>query len=123
MATMPDHRSVCEPAATIAEMLIYLPDAEQRRQLEEYRVEFEAVHGRTDVTKRYTSTWPQALQDSLIKQDARRYFDGLPPFVKAYLRGKMDIAASKGKLDDMPEELLRLYASHGMILDHEVRDR
>jgi hypothetical protein len=109
---------------TLAEMLfVYLADPMKRRELEEYRVEFEAVHGPTDLTKRYTSTWPQAQQDWLIKNDTKRYFDGLPPFAKAYLRGKMEIAALDGKLDDMPDNLLRLFIERQMTLDHESRRR
>ncbi len=106
---------------TLAEMLFYLDTPAKRRQLEEYRIEFEEVFGPTDLTRRYTSTWPPAQQEWLIRYDAKRWFDGLPPFAKAFLRAKMEIAARKGTLDNMPDNLLRLYMSRGMILDHEVR--
>lgn len=109
---------------TLAEMLFYhSPNPATRRQLEQYRIDFEAVHGQTDLTKRYTSTWQVAQQNWLLQHDPKRYFDGLPPFAKAYLRGKMEIEARKGKLDDMPDSLLRLFIQKQMVLDHETRGR
>jgi hypothetical protein len=108
---------------TLAEMLIYLPDAAKRRELEKFRIDFEQTHGSTDLTKRYTSTWPEAQQNWLLKHDIKRWFDGLPPFVKAYLRGKMQLAARDGSLDDMPDNMLRLFVSGQMLLDDEVRGR
>jgi hypothetical protein len=99
---------------TLAEMLFFLSDATKRHELEEFRKKYEAVNGPTDLTKRYTSTWPQAHQDWLVINDTKRWFDGLPPFVRAYLRGKMELVAHEGRLDDMPDELVRLYASGGM---------
>src|SRR6516162_3873399 len=107
---------------TLAEILLYYsPNPETRRRLEKYRLDFEAVHGPTDLTKRSTSTWPKAQQRWLIQHDVKRYFDGLPPFGKAYLREKMEVAARDGSLDDMPDVFLRLFTKKKMILDHERR--
>jgi hypothetical protein len=118
-----NQRNASQPK-TLAEMIFYRAStAEMRRGLEEYRIEFESLHGPTDLTKRYTSTWPAAQQDWLIEHDVKRYFDGLPPFGKAYLRGKMEIAAGKGNLDDMPDAMLRLFIQKQMILDHEQQRR
>ena len=102
---------------TLAELVFYLPDAARRRQLEAFRIKYEALNGPTDLTKRYTSTWPQAHRDWLIQNDPKRYFDGLPPFAKAFLKGKMEIAARDGNLDDMPDAFLRLFVSGQMELD------
>ena len=116
-------QSDSEEPETLAEILLYRsPNPETRRRLEKFRIDFEAIHGPTDLTRRYTSTWPVAHQRWLIKHDFKRYFDGLPPFGKAYLRAKMEIAASEGKLDDMPDGLLRIFIEKQMILEHE-RDR
>jgi hypothetical protein len=108
---------------TLAGMLCLHLDKTDFRQLEEYRIEFEAVYGPTNLTKRYTSTWPKAQQAWLIEHDTKAYFDGLPPFYKAYLRGKMELHARGGTLDDMPDSLLRLFVTKGMVLDHEKRHR
>ncbi len=108
---------------TLAELLFYLPDLDNRRELEKYRIDYEAVHGRTSLTKRYTSTWPVAQQEWLIRHDPKRYFDGLPPFAKAYIKGKMQIAASDGSLDNSPDHLLKLFVSGQMRLDCEPRQR
>jgi hypothetical protein len=122
---MPDRgraRDGTDQPQTLAEMILYYsPNPNTRRLLEEYRIKFEAVHGPTDLTKRYTSTWPRAQQNWLIKHDVKRWFDGLPPFGKAYLRGIMEIEAGKGKLDDMPDDLVRLFIQREMKLDHEQR--
>ena len=99
---------------TLAEILVYLSDTAKRRELEEFRIEYEALNGPTDLTRRYTSIWPEAQRDWLIRHDVKAYFDGLPPFAKAYFRGKMQLAARDGKLDDMPDNFLQLYVSGGM---------
>ena len=112
-----------ESPETLAETLFYLSDVKKRLELEEYRLRFEAEFGPTDLTRRYTSTWPQPQQDWLIKYDIKRWFDGLPSFAKAFLRGKLEVAARKGTLDNMPDNLLRLYLSREMVLDHETHSR
>lgn len=99
---------------TVAELLVYLPDPEKRKELEEFRVKYEALNGATDLTKHYTSMWPKPQQDWLFENHTKLWFDGLPPFAKAYLRGKMEIAANEGRLDDAPEKLLKLFVSGGM---------
>jgi hypothetical protein len=124
---MPDdgqgQNKTTEPA-TLAEMIFhYSPNPATRQRLEKFRIEFEALHGPTDLTKRYTSTWPIEQQNWLIRHDPKRYFDGLPPFGKAYIRGKMQMRATKGNLDDTPDGLLRIFIEKAMILDHEERRR
>ena len=112
-----------ETPQTLAEMLFPLCPPHKRSELEEFRIEFEAVHGPTDLTKRYTSTWPIEQQNWLVRNDIKRFFDGLPAFVKAYLKGKMELASRRGTLDNMPDRMLRLFVSGQMHLDHESRSR
>jgi hypothetical protein len=107
---------------TLAEMIFHCSsNPETRRRLEDCRIRFEAVHGPTDLTKRYTSTWPIAHQNWLMRHEPKRYFDGLPPFGKAYIRGMMENEASQGRLDDTPDGLLRVFIEKKMILDHEEK--
>lgn len=96
------------------------PNLERRRELEEYRIRFEAEHGPTDVTRIYTSMWPKAEREWLFKNDTKRWFGGLPPFAKGFLRDTMDVMASEGNLDSVPNRLLKLYVSKQMFLDHEI---
>ena len=103
---------------TVAELLFYLSNPKTRQELEEFRIEYEALNGPTDLTKHYTSTWPQARQDWLFENYTKLWFDGLPPFAKAYLRGKMELAARDGKLDDLSDKLLQLYVAGDMKLRH-----
>lgn len=110
-----------EAPETLAETLFYFADPKLRAELERFRIEFEARHGATDLTKRYTSTWPQVQQDWLLEHEAKRYFDGLPPFAKAFIKGKLQLAARHGNLDDMPTNFQRLYVTHQM--DINVRNR
>ena len=123
MAGTPDDcegpQRISGPPETLAEMLFHSCNEGNRHKIEEFRIKYEAVHGSTDLTKRYTSTWPAADQVWLMKHDIKRYFDGLPPFAKAYLKGKMQIVANDGRLDDVPDSYLRLFISGEMLLDYE----
>jgi len=94
---------------TLADFLVPLSGAESRTELERFRVEYEAAHGPTDLLKRYTSTWPLEQQQWLAEHEPRKWFDGLPPFAKAYFLGKIKAAAQTGKLDDVPDHFLRLF--------------
>jgi hypothetical protein len=105
----------------MAEMLFPLANADSRQKLEAWRIEYEQSHGPTDLTVRYTSTWLPAYQEWLIQHETRRYFDGLPPFAKAWIKGKFVGAAREGTLDDMPDEFLRLYLANEMRLDPPQR--
>jgi hypothetical protein len=102
--------------ATLAELLFPLDDADRRAELERFRIAFERKYGETDMTRYYTSMRPLAEQEWLLAQMPKRYFDGLPPFAKAYLKSKMDLAAAEGKLDDTPNCFLTLYARGHMRL-------
>jgi hypothetical protein len=110
-----------EPPQTLADLLFPLCAPHKRGELEQFRIEYEAVHGPTDLTRRYTSTWPIEQQDWLVRNDIKSFFDGLPPFAKAYLKGKMQLAGRRGTLDNMPNRMLQLFVSGRMHLDHESR--
>lgn len=95
---------------TIAELLYRLPTQTLRDELEEYRMSWEQAHGRrVDLTRRYTSTWPREQQNFLFHTDPKRYYDGLPPFVQDYIKGKMMLYARDGALDDAPEEYMQMF--------------
>ena len=105
---------------TLAELLYrWVADANARRELEDFRIKFEAEFGETDLTKRYTSTWPKQDREWLAVHHPQRYWDGLPPFVQAFIRQKMLASQRVGKLDDMPDEALRFYLSGGMKLKND----
>jgi hypothetical protein len=102
---------------TLADLLYYNgPDPTQRRELEEFRIAYEAEFGETDLTKRYTSLWPSDQQEWLLRTCPKRYYDGLPPFVQAFLKEKMHMAKRLGQMDDMPGSYLQLYLSGQMDL-------
>lgn len=104
---------------TLAELFFRFPDSRARLELEQFRIKFEAEHGETDITKRYTSFLPQEDQNWLADHYPKRYWDGLPPFVQAFLRNKMVAMHKAGKLDDTPAEALRLYLSGVMTVRHD----
>jgi len=89
-----------------------------RRELEEFRSEFEAEFGETDLARRYTSQLPIEQQEWLTKHYPKRYWDGLPPFLQAFYKGKMRLAHREGNIDDAPEDLLELYLKGQM----DIRD-
>lgn len=94
---------------TLADFLFPLFKPHLRAELEAYRVEWERLHGPTDLTRYYTSMWPVEARSFLWKTDPKRYFDGLPPFAQDWLRDKMELAAADGSLDDVGDTCLRLY--------------
>ena len=69
-------------------------------------------------TKHYTTTLQKEDQEWLIEHHPKRYWDGLPPFVQEFLRTKVVAAHQVGKLDDMPNEILRLYLSGQMTVGY-----
>ena len=107
--------------ATIADMLFPLSNPLSRTQLEDFRLSYEKAYGPTDLTKRYTSTWPRDQQSWLLKYQTKMYFEGLPSFAKAWIKGKLMGAAEAGTLDDMPENFLRLFAERELDLDPPKR--
>lgn len=98
----------------LCDVLIWMSDRRKRKDLEAFRIEYEKEHGPTDLTKRYTSLFPSEQQTWLWEHHTKRYWDGLPPFLQAYLRRNMEAAHRDGKLDDMPAGLLRLYLQKEM---------
>lgn len=114
--TVPREKSQGKPQ-TLAEILFWQDSPTLRKELEQFRVSYESEFGETDLTKRYTSTLPRAQQIFLIENFPKRFFDGLPPFVKAYWKGKMQSAAKEGRLDNWPDQLLRLFIQGQMQLD------
>jgi hypothetical protein len=103
---------------TLAEFLFRLSDPKARAELEQFRIAYENATEPTDLRLRYTSTWDIASQEWLLKHHAKRYWDGLPPFVQAYFREKLKSAASAGQLDDVPEPLRNLFLKRLMGSSH-----
>ncbi len=106
-----------EPVQTLSEILFRFGTPRLRRELENFRGKYEAEFGETDLTRRYTSTWPIDEQEWLIQNHPKRYWDGLPSFVQAFLKEKMVAAHRDGKLDDMPSSYLSLYLAGKMEID------
>ena len=93
---------------TVAETLFYLEDPKRRLELEQFRIDYEKKHGPTDLTKRYTCTWPAEGQEILREQDPKAYFEGFPDFVKAYIKRFAEKRKEIGVLDETPDDLLEL---------------
>lgn len=78
-----------------------MKSADDRQELEAFRVRYEGEHGRTDLAKRYTSLWPHDQQCLLFEHHPERWFDGLPPFVQAYFQQKVIEARTSGGLKSL----------------------
>lgn len=104
---------------SISDCLFYVDDVDTQEELEKYRKIYETAYGTTDLTKRYTSVWPDEQQEWLADNDPRAYFDGLPPFVKAFLKKEIKDSIGVGEGDLLPGFLVKLYMSGNMVLDHE----
>ena len=102
---------------TLSEIVFPLALArEYFHDLEEFRVQYENSHGKTDITRRFTSTLPVAHQRWLLTHEPKIWFEGLPEFIQAYLKTNMQLAARDGNLDDTPTELMQLFVSGQMNL-------
>jgi hypothetical protein len=102
---------------TFAELFCRFPNHRLRQELEEFRVDYENKFGPTDLTRRWTTTLSKPQQDWLAEHEPKRYWDGFPPFVQAYIKEKMKAAHRAGKVDDMPGRLLNLYLNGRMEVD------
>src|SRR5438552_19081483 len=97
----------------LASTICCFEDAELREELEKFRVSYERASGvTTDLTRRYTCTWPTEQQHWLLEKHQARVFEGWSSFVRACYTAKMSNARRCGRLDDMPGRMLALYG-HG----------
>jgi len=105
-----------DPRPTLASTrrLYALDDPQLLEELHEYRIEYELLHGPTDTNCIYSSTLPRREQELLIKNEPRKYFEGLPPFVKAFQREYCCIDLMKGRGDLIPPGLLEIYVEERM---------
>lgn len=110
-------------ALTLASFFLKLDDPALAAELERFREKYEKRFGEADITRRWTSTLPERERQWLIVHHPRRYWSGLPPFLRAYLRQKMSDARAIGRLDDAPDTFLRMYATGTMEIDPELPNR
>jgi hypothetical protein len=99
---------------TIAALLVPDTDVRLTAALDRHRIAYEESHGPTDLTRYYTSRWPRAEREKMMRLDFKKYFDGLPEFFQDFLSMLMQRKARDGALDDMHEKLIQLYCSGGM---------
>lgn len=93
---------------TITELVFPLDDPEALHEVEEFRIEWERDHGPVDLTRRYTSTLPDAQQTYLMDHHPERYFAGLPEFAQAWIQHAVESRATQGRLDEVPVAFLKL---------------
>lgn len=93
----------------LSTLLFRLPGEDQREELEAFRIRYEAEHGATDFKRRYTSTLPTRRQQWLFENERQVWFDGLPPFVQAFLKQKLEAATNAGELRGTPAEWIAEY--------------
>jgi hypothetical protein len=119
-----EHKENDQEITTLAGMLYRCTDPEVQQELEQFRIEYEQENGPTDLTKRYTSLWPEVQQAWMIENQQKRYWDGLPEFVQAFIRGKMERAHQAGTLENQPDSrLITLYLQKQMTIGGDERNR
>lgn len=96
---------------TLANILCPFDNADLRRRLEAFRIEFEEQHGPTDLTRRYTSMYPVEQGLWMQRYHPTEYWNGLPPFAQAFLKDLLSSQGRVGSLDDCHDALLRLYVA------------
>lgn len=84
---------------------------ELTEELEDYRLEFELLHGPTSVTDSYTSSLSASEQSHLLRNEPGAYWNGLPPYVRSFLRERIEGSAREGNLDSLSDAWIRAYIS------------
>lgn len=92
--------------------LYFWPDAPPDRvqDIEEFRAEYELLHGPTDRSRRYITQTPLPERNAFYARDPLGYFQRCPAFLQAYLLHRMRLAASEGRLDNFSDSLIAFYA-------------
>ena len=98
------------PIQTITRLLVcdHVTPSEEMK-LEAARVEYEKLHGPTDLTKYYTSMRPMEEQAWLIDNHPQVWFKGLPPFLQHFFTKGLETRANRGDLDDVSPGLIKLW--------------
>ncbi len=93
------------------------------RSLEDFRIKYEAEFGETDITKRYTTMLPIREQTWLLKNHPKRYWEGMPPFLQAWIKRNIDYKVQTGTLDEVPVSLIQLYMRDQLIVGRKDQER
>lgn len=78
-------------------------------EVESFRIAWEREHGPTDITRYYTSLWPEDQADALCAIDPQTYFQGLPPFLQSYIAADTSKLADRGRIDDVADPFRTLF--------------
>lgn len=95
------------------------PDLLQR--IDEFRREYELLHGPTPTNIRYTTQMRWDDQLTMYVSDPSRYFAGMPPFVIAYYEDIVRDHANSGSLDDVPDRFLEVYMKNKGSLTPKIK--
>lgn len=104
-----DHLTLPSKLQPHSGQLFDLQGREAREELERFRIAYEAEHGPTDFKRRYTSTLPTRQQQWLFANEQQVWFDGLPPFVQAFFKQKVEAESNGRTLAGTPGEWIASY--------------
>jgi hypothetical protein len=93
----------------LSDCLFWLPTEEKREACELFRHQYESQHGPTDLSVRYTSTWPSDQQQWLFLHEPQRWLDGLPDYVKAFIKQEIEAAHRRQGVNVKAKEWIRDY--------------
>ncbi len=80
-----------------------------RQEIHQFRKEWESAHGPTDLSRNYTSMWPEDKRGWLSNTNLDMYYRGLPPFAQAWIYRKIEKNIAKGSGDSIPDDWLELF--------------
>lgn len=96
------------------DLFIHFDLPKQQQDVEQFCAQYESEHGPTDLSRFYTCWLPVEKQDWLITHQPHRFFEGLPPFLQAYIEACMEQMAEQGHLDTMEMSLLDFFVRRKM---------
>lgn len=88
--------------------LFHAPTPAIHRRVHEFRLEFEKLYGRTDLSIPWSSSLSTIAQNALYRRDPNQYYMLCPPFLIAYYEMVCAEALREGNFEDCGHRLVQV---------------
>jgi len=76
-------------------------------EVDQFRHEFELLHGCTNPHRRYSTQLPTAQQQAM---SVEKYHANMPPFARAFFEQRWKELGKAGRLDDVDDQIIEMLA-------------